>query len=455
MKTFILFVFLTSFGFALQDTAIVRFKNGDKISGSAVALDLQTLTWKSDLLNNQAQFKLDQILDLQLPAKLDNQSAEQASHEAVLELTNGDSVRGLLAGLSDQEIRLQTWYAGELVFRRVNVKSININRNSKVLYRGPHGIDDWKVTGDDSGWSFAENEFIAKKPGSIGREIDFTDEVKVSYDLRWKGMMRTKMILFTDDVEAKTHKKGYEIIFHGSMVRIRRLSDNIWLGSNMVSRRMQANEKSNIEIQISKKSKRILIFIDEELQGSWQDEGMDNLDGKGLVFASEYNYETAISNILVSEWDGFVDESLTEEMQFRDPRFGIMHMNRGNQMQSQTESKELPEGRMLLANGDTLEGEVLGIENEMIKIKTPFTEIVFPVHRINNIALKSAKLETPKLYNGDVRAVLADGSKLVFRLDDVKDGKLIGFSQNFGRAEFVQSAFKRIEFNIYPKPKAN
>jgi len=62
-------------------------------------------------------------------------------------------------------------------------------------------------------------------------------------------------------------------------------------------------------------------------------------------------------------------------------------------------------------------------------------------------------LETAKLYQGDVRAVLADGSIFVFRLDDVKDGKLIGFSQNFGRAEFSQSAFKRIEFNIYPKFK--
>ena len=132
-----------------------------------------------------------------------------------------------------------------------------------------------------------------------------------------------------------------------------------------------------------------------------------------------------------------------------------MQFNRGLRSQTKPEPVELPEGRMMLSNGDTIEGEVLGIVDEMIKIKTPFAEVVFPVHRINNIALKKADLETPKLYNGDVRAVLADGSKLVFRLEDVKDGKLFGFSQNFGRAEFAQSAFKRIEFNIYPKPKVN
>lgn len=455
MKIHLLFIFLSGFCLAAQDAAVVQFTNGDKISGTAVALNLQTLTWKSELLKNQAEFKLDQILDLQLPSKLDNQSEDQANHEAVVELTNGDSVRGLLVGLSDKEIRLKTWYAGELVFRRVNVKSININQNSKILYRGPYGIDGWTVTGNEDSWKYENNEFISKSSGSIGREIDLTDEVKITYDFRWRGMMRSKVVLFAEDVTSTTHNKGYEIIFQGSMIRIRRLSDNNWLGSNMVSRRAQAAEKSKIDIRVSNKSKRILIFVDDELQGSWQDDGMGVMNGKGVVFVSEYNYETAVSDILISEWDGFIDESLTEEMQFRDPRFGIMQMNRGRQLATPPESKELPEGRMLLANGDTLEGEVIGIENEMIKIKTPFAEVVFPVHRINNIALKSANLEIPKLYNGDVRAVLADGSKLVFRLDDVKDGKLIGFSQNFGRAEFAQSAFKRIEFNIYPKPKVN
>lgn len=455
MKTSLIFLFLTSFCFAAQDTAIVRFANGDKLSGNAIALNLDTLTWESELLKDQAQFKLNQILDLQLPSKLDNKSTEDAGHEAVLELTNGDSVRGLLVGLNDNEIRIKTWYAGEMVFRRLNVKSISISRNSKVLYRGPLGMDGWTLSGAEGTWIFANNELVSKSTGSIGREIDFSDEVKIVYDISWKGMMRSKIILFAADIKSATPNTGYEIIFQGNMIRIRRLSDNMWLGSKMSTKQAQINEKSNVAIQVSRKTKKIMIFIDDELQGIWQEDGLDKSSGKGFQFACEGTYEVAISNIVVTEWDGFVDESLAEDVEFRDPRFGIMQLNRGMQMQTPPEPTELPEGRMMLSNGDTLEGEVLGIEGEMIKIKTPFAEVVFPVHRINNIALKKAELETPKLYNGDVRAVLADGSKFVFRLDDVKDGKLIGFSQNFGRAEFFQSAFKRIEFNIYPKPKAN
>lgn len=456
MKTSLLFLLLTSFCFAAQDNAIVNFANGDKISGKAIALNLETLTLESDFLKGQGQFKLNQILNLQLPAKLETESTEKASHEAVLELTNGDSIKGQLVGLNEKEIHINTWYAGEMVFRRLNVESIKITRNSKVLYRGPAGMDGWNVTGSEESWILSNGEFISKKSGTVGREIDYTDEVKISYDLKWNGMMRSKVFLFASDIKTSAPNTGYEIYFQGQMISIRRLSDNMRLGSKMNSRRSEPDEKSKITIQVSRKSKKILIFIDDELQGIWQDEGLEKSTGKGLQFVSESSNEVSVSNIVVSEWDGFIDESLNEDMQLRgDPRFEIMQFNRGLRSQTKPEPVELPEGRMMLSNGDTIEGEVLGIVDEMIKIKTPFAEVVFPVHRINNIALKKADLETPKLYNGDVRAVLADGSKLVFRLEDVKDGILFGFSQNFGRAEFAQSAFKRIEFNIYPKPKVN
>ena len=60
-------------------------------------------------------------------------------------------------------------------------------------------------------------------------------------------------------------------------------------------------------------------------------------------------------------------------------------------------------------------------------------------------------MEEAKLENGDIRATLTDGSRLVFRLDGVEENSIIGFSQNFGTARFRKDAFKRIEFNLYPK----
>jgi hypothetical protein len=49
---------------------------------------------------------------------------------------------------------------------------------------------------------------------------------------------------------------------------------------------------------------------------------------------------------------------------------------------------------------------------------------------------------------GDVRAWFPEGGRITFRMDDLKDGKFTGFSQQFGTAEFDISAFERIEMNL-------
>jgi hypothetical protein len=451
MKFFITFIILTVFCFAEQDTATVRFMNGDQLSGNAISLNLDTLTWHSDLLTNQAHFKLNQIKDLELPSKI-NESAQNAGHQAVLELTNGDSVKGMLVGLNDKEIRLKTWFAGEMVFSRFNVKSVDITRASKIIYRGPTGIDDWKVLGDEKSWVYANSEFTSKATGAIARNFDFPDEMEIGYNLAWKGIFKSKVILFTSDITTPNPQSGYEIYIQGSSTRIRRLSDSNYLRIIANPSRMQPTENARIEIRMSQRTKKIHIFINDVLQSTFLDDEMNKMNGKGLTFTSDPNYETKLSEIQISEWDGNVDESNDDEAEFRELGFNRMNFHRGMPVQPQ-KPKELKDGRMMLANGDTLEGEVLGIDNEMIKIKTPFTEVIFPVHRIKNLALKKSDYSEAIRRKGDVRGHLADGSILVFELKDVIDGKIIGLSQNFGNAQFDQSAFKRIEFNIYPKYK--
>ena len=96
-----------------------------------------------------------------------------------------------------------------------------------------------------------------------------------------------------------------------------------------------------------------------------------------------------------------------------------------------------------------LEGEVTSIQDGPIAVKTGLGEIKIPVARLRSVALKKVDLEKAKLRNGDIRAWFPDGSSIVFRLDEVGDGTLTGYTQNFGTATFKLSAFNRIEFNIH------
>jgi hypothetical protein len=130
-------------------------------------------------------------------------------------------------------------------------------------------------------------------------------------------------------------------------------------------------------------------------------------------------------------------------------------MDEDDTPQPETEAPVDPT-RIRLRNNDQIAGELLGIENGKVKLKTAFGDVSLPVARLRTFALHTKEQrENPEIYqlpirrNGDVRAWFPDGSSVTFRLLDAGGGKLTGDSQTFGNASFEQKAFARIEFNLY------
>ena len=200
----------------------------------------------------------------------------------------------------------------------------------------------------------------------------------------------------------------------------------------------------SIEVRASLKSGKICVLVDGRLIEVWTDPNViRNGVGRGIHFVSLNSSPVQISRIEVAAWDGEVGE-------IPDPEAvaGLGEQDT-DEIPRSAPVEKLMAGRMELRNGDNLAGEVLGIADGIITVKTPFREVKLPIQVLRSISLKAASLERCKRENGDVRGWLADGSSIVFRLEDVKEGTLMGSSQNFGTAGFRLSAFSRIEFNIY------
>lgn len=458
MKAIAAIFMLTLPCIAQGDQAVVRFSNGDKLSGELLALTGEKLSWQSQILKGQAEFDLEHVVDVNLPSGTTPLDAPAAGHEATLEMTNGDLIRGQLSGLEDGEIRLKTWYAGELAVRRVNVKSIKISRTADFYYRGPNSLEEWTAADGSDNWSFQGGALHSESPGGIAREIDFPDECVIAFDASWRGSFRPRIVFFSDDITTTNPNAGYEVVFQGNSVHVKKSGSNNWLGHSSNAGILREIEKARIEIKASLKSGKIALFVDGKIIDMWQDEALDKKGfGKGLHFITQGKSVLHLSNIEVTGWDGYLEKMPDRRRIQIQGRFpggfrGGFDFDDGSGEEEEKE-EEFPEGRMILRNGDSIEGQVLGIKGEDITLKTEFSEVTFPVSRLKNIVLPAivppATLETPILYKGDVRGVLANGSNLVFRLDGVEDGELIGFSQNFGAARFKMDAFKQIQFNIH------
>lgn len=194
------------------------------------------------------------------------------------------------------------------------------------------------------------------------------------------------------------------------------------------------------------KSGKVCLLVNDRMIESWIDPDVAKGQfGHSLHFVAQNATPLRISRIAVAPWDGVVER-------MPEPRVGILRQLANPELpeESKPATPATPQaGRMELANGDSLSGEVLAITGGVMTVKTPLGEIKVPVSRLRSVALQKTALERCKRRNGDIRAWFANGSSIVFQLDGVKDATLLGSSQNFGSATFQLAAFNRIEFNIH------
>ncbi|MES2476156.1 MAG: hypothetical protein V4640_10270 [Verrucomicrobiota bacterium] len=430
-------------GHADEPASTVRFSNHDHLTGSLSSLTPERLIWESPILEQPTPFLLSKVLDVTLTATPPDNDAR---HEAAVTLTNGDLVRGQLAAISDEAVELETWYAGRMRFNRLMIADIRIAERPDLIYRGPTGLAEWKQSSNKPSWIFQNSSFRSEGNGSIGREMDLPQECSLAFDLAWRERLTMRVVILSDDLSSDRPSAGYELQIQSRNVTLRSCKGQRYIGQTTNVPSLQENEKARIEVRASSKTGKVSLYLDGELVENWIDtELAQSAFGKGIHFISQSISPVQVSRIEVAAWDGETEAMPDARLQAANRAFG-------DDLEEDAEPAPAPKpapGRMELRNGDSIVGEVLSIVDGMIHVKTPFREVKLPVEALRSVALKPVELERCIRKNGDVRAWFPDGSSLVFRLDQVGDGTLTGFSQNFGTATFKLAAFNRIEFNIY------
>lgn len=429
---------------AAQDAeAVVRFSNNDRLPGAVASLSSELLVWKSPVLEQPSAFFLKNVMDLTLPSAA---PASAAEYEATLRLSNGDTVCGTLAAVTDDTVALDTWYAGRLNFSRVMVAGVKIAGKSLFDYRGPSGLDGWQQAAGKPVWSYSRGAFRSTGAGSIARDGLLAEENTIQFEVAWKGdSLGLKVNVFSDDASSDGSSSGYEISFQRGSIYLRNCKVQSFLGSTNAQALME-NDRVRIEIRASVKSGKVCLLVNDRLLEVWTDPDVrKGKFGHCLHFVAQNATPIRVAALGIAAWNGVVDQT-------PEPRVGMMRQfgfpGQGDEPKAVAPDKP-KEGRMELANGDSLDGEVVSIADGVMVMKTPLGDVKLPVARLRTVALKKADLERCKRRNGDIRGWFADGSSMVFRLDGVADATLLGSSQNFGGATFKLAAFSRIEFNIH------
>lgn len=220
--------------FAAERPDLLRFTNNDQLHGSFQGIKSgPRAVWLRDDLEAPVDFKTERVRHIVLHGGRPIRALESLSHAG---LVNGDRIPGTITGIDDEQITIDTGFAGMLHIPRKQVSILSPNPlGGRVYYHGPFSEDDWKMkhpafpdglpdsvpedqdppddgnmdedAADSPGrWGFSGSAWYwrGETPGTaLVRQTGLPDRAVLSFNLAWKNRLGLAVAFHADFAPVK------------------------------------------------------------------------------------------------------------------------------------------------------------------------------------------------------------------------------------------------------------
>ncbi len=410
---------------------VVVFLNGDRLQGRLVSANPAGygLRWKHPCAVRDMEFALQGISSVKLAPRGESRTLPPG---ALIELTNGDILTGQIAGLDNEKLMVDTWYAGRLNIRRFMARRIKPGAiQEQVVYEGPNNLEEWSFPARErarAAWQFRNGTLYALQVFPIGRVIEnMPDAVDIELQISFSRYPELTFAFFTDNIQ-NYYGNCYMLQLSGNTVqafRCSRSGDQTSLGRAELRGHVNQGGRCRFNILADRVRRTFALLVNGTLVHQWNDSGGLVGSGKGLFIQPQNPANLRIHRLRVSGWNGKLPSASTLPM--------------GT---SQEDS-------VVFANGDRISGTVKTIADGRLWLETSYRPLEIPLERIGEIAFATERSERARRFEWDVQAHFAHSGVITLRLDAVEGDRLMGFSENFGSATLPLNAFNLLRFNLY------
>lgn len=429
--------------------AKIFLTNGDQLHGQTLQIDKDNnLQFHSESLHQNASFPLKNVLSLNLDGSQPDKLPETLTRVTLqprFSEQKHDTILGTLSELTQDSIKLDTWYGGEITLKRSMVQSLDVINNGAGSFFGPNNLDEWSLSEGKGSWNYHHGSLVSVTKGGIGRDVGLREKSHISFDASWEKTMRFRLQLYANAVGENSPSAYYDLNFnrnyaflrtHGKVAKgVQRMGGGRWQQIKIPHDKTHAR----FDVFANRKLGTFTIYINGERACLLQSLNADpeNL-GSGLMFVAEDRYPVELSNIIVRPWNG---STLPQQNTIDAPEAD-------GEALAEDDTKNKPPHTIQLNNGDEVPGTVGKVEGDRMVVETEFTPIRIPIKKIKSLSLGDTG-EQPKMNTGDVRAWFHQGGFITLQLGSIQDGKISGYSQAVGDVSFDLKAFNRIDFDIY------
>jgi hypothetical protein len=344
----------------------LNFLNGDRLHGKLVGLDGAggLLTWQHKAAPDPMRYQLDALdkLDL-LPRKVEGQLPQQN----VVQLVNGDRLRGDVVTLDAAQMVFKTWYAGTLNIARARLSELApAAAPVDVLYEGPTSdLSGWTTQNNSirgSGLAFRNGGLMLPLGQPVGRKIaNLPDKVRFEFEVSNYANAYFVFWFFSDSPRNMGNNDAYYMNFYGSRMEFERMvhnEGNRSLGSveNDAERRMKSHLL--VTILADRKERHFALLLDGKFVREFNDPQEFKGSGDCIMFQTHQASSMKIAKIKIARWDGKLPKA------------------------ESSGSGAIEQDTLVFVNGDAMSGAVRSIATGNVKFETSYAMMDVPLERI-------------------------------------------------------------------------
>lgn len=455
-----------------ESNDFINFENDDTLHGKFIGLTSSgKIIWKNDSAEQNISFDTKEVRKILLNK---GRLTKPFSHTSYVTLKNQDTIPGEIISLTNDQLTLQTDFAGKLVIQKENILDININPlNEKILYRGPYLENEgWEIKFPASSnfknltpeeqekqkpWKFSN--FALSHVGeasSILLKKELPEKYRITLNAH-SQQYRYSSFVISADLQIPTFDKDDKFVqqnrsrysssigsYLGTSIVINLQPSNPSLTTYnfnengvLIETKLQNmlnytsnnrfNTKTFFDIRVDTKSGNVLLFAEKKMVGNWQiDSPATQFRGLYSGLSMQYNNlamaKSVISDVIISAWNGVKDSALSLENESRD----IVMLNNGT---------------------DRYSGKITSIENNEILLKSAYADMAIPKDQVSSISFANNHSDIqPSRRKKDVSVRFHGTGRIVGLLSKSDLGELILESKMIGNIKLKTEYITSIEF---------
>lgn len=324
--------------------AEVSFVGQNKLSGELISMDQDgTVTLNTPYSLKPLKIKPDGIAKIHFNT---TSSVEEIPQQS-LTLINGDSFPVKVESLDETGLSIQSPTLGNRVIPRDMISTLHIGKFSgKSVYRGPANISEWKFSNPGlAPWKVESGVLFSDGRGLVYRDVGLPENYSIRFKVKWDASPNFECS-FSDPMDydaASVNRYFFRINSGGMAIRRESTARQRFFPIATIERRPTefTDNEVWVEIKVNRKSGRIALYLNDRLEGKYNDTNADKPIGTGVSFSAYASVDNkiSISDIEISESQDTDEKPRVE--------------NRG----------DTKEDAVVVTNGERSSGRIISISN--------------------------------------------------------------------------------------------